>query len=233
MWGEPIWTGNLWLNCTNVSGCVLDILMILSSSISNLRKQLSRGKQKAPKPASAALVKGLNLGHNLPVKRRAALSRAFTELERLLPYAIYNFMRSQLCMSLVQKQGICWSPKDKLFAMSVFHQSCKSYLFCHLRGHCNGACRSATSILGFIPASLTHWLLRWNTRVTKKKSASWCLMKWLWKPNISTTGRGTALMVLKSLGFMVLHSMVVITHAERYFCKVETTSWVFPCAWFC
>ena len=100
----------------------------LKHTISNLRRRLSRAKQRMTSTApSASSVKGLNLGHRLPAKRHAALLHALSELERLLPSATYNFVRSQVRMSLVQKQGRRWSPKDKLFAMSVFYQSRKAY----------------------------------------------------------------------------------------------------------
>ena len=86
----------------------------LKHTISNLCRRLSRAKQRVTSTApSASSVKGLNLGHRLPAKRHAALLHALSGLERLLQSDTYNFMNSQVRMSLVQKQSRRWSPKDK------------------------------------------------------------------------------------------------------------------------
>jgi len=92
----------------------------LKNEIVRLRNQLRRQKEKDKQKSK------YNSG--LTRKQEAAsCDRLIAELCNHLPPSTVSFLKTQINMGLVSKHGRRWTVDEKMFAMSVFYQSRKSY----------------------------------------------------------------------------------------------------------
>lgn len=92
----------------------------LKNEIMRLRNRLRRQTDRARNASK------FNSG--FPREQQAAsCDRLVAELSKHLPPSTVSFVKTQIAMGLVSKHGRRWTVDEKMFAMSVFYQSRKSY----------------------------------------------------------------------------------------------------------
>jgi len=92
----------------------------LKNEIVRLRNRLKRQAKKASNTFKC------NNGSSRKLEA-ASCDRLIEELSNHLPPSTVSFLKTQIKMGLVSKQGRRWTVDEKMFAMSIFYQSRKCY----------------------------------------------------------------------------------------------------------
>jgi len=92
----------------------------LNTEIARLRKRLRRQTEKDRSQSKCN--KGLT-----QKQEPASCDHLIAELSNHLPPSTVSFLKTQINMGLVSKQGRRWTDNEKMFAMSIFYQSRKVY----------------------------------------------------------------------------------------------------------